>query len=94
MLDMQNSREVSRIAEEPVPEQRQRLEQEQDPEEPEGQKALAGTDCVSHSEEYLFVKAPSICHQLFQVLLIGFLGPRYQDIWGPCLSFAEVQRQS
>lgn len=77
------------MAEEPVPEQRQK--QKQDPEEQEGQKALAGTDWVSRSEEDLFVKSPSICRQLFQVLLIGCPDPQHQDIWGACLSFAEVQ---
>jgi hypothetical protein len=87
MLDKQNSREVSKMAEEPVPEQRQR----QDPEEQESQKALAGTDWVSRSEKDWFVKTPSICRQLFQVLLIDCPDPQHQDIWGACLSFAEVQ---
>lgn len=76
-----------------MPKQRQRQKQKQDLEEQEGQKALAGTDWVSHSEEDLLVEKPSICHQLFQVLLIDWPDPQHQDIWGVYLSFAEVQIQ-
>jgi hypothetical protein len=68
ILDTKNSREASTM-EELMTEPEQKQKQKQNPEEPEGRKALADTHWVLHLEEDVLVKTPSICHQLFQVLL-------------------------